>query len=174
MGFRFTPPLYQLNQGKNNAQYGPQPDYDGYAVTAADPATITLLAANTETPTATWVAGGALAVGEKLFGPGIPDNVGVVSGGTLALPASTGSGTINVSQFLNLPSAVTAYAIPAANVPNGPTKALYVTGAGNVQVLLPCGATALLSNVPAGWLIPISVLAVFATNTTATGIYALY
>lgn len=69
------------------------------------------------------------------------------------------------------------YAVTPAdstNLPNGRTRALFVTGAGNVNVTLPSGATAVLTSVPANTLIPIEVSQVFATSTTATGIFALY
>ncbi len=62
----------------------------------------------------------------------------------------------------------------STNLANGKTRALYITGAGNVNVTLPSGATAVLTSVPAGTLIPIEVSQVFSTSTTATGIFALY
>lgn len=57
---------------------------------------------------------------------------------------------------------------------NGPTRGLFVTGAGNVNVTLVSGATAVLTSVPANTLIPIQVSQVQNTSTTATGIFALY
>lgn len=58
---------------------------------------------------------------------------------------------------------------------NGITRALFVTGTGNVAVTLADGTTtAVLTGVPANTLIPISVKIVASTSTTATGIYALY
>jgi hypothetical protein len=54
------------------------------------------------------------------------------------------------------------------------TKALYVTGAGNINVQLAGGGTAVLTGLVAGQILPIAVTRVLATSTTATGIKALY
>ncbi len=54
------------------------------------------------------------------------------------------------------------------------TKALRVTGAGNVAVNLAGGGTATLTGLVAGQILPIAVTRVLATSTTATGIQALY
>jgi hypothetical protein len=54
------------------------------------------------------------------------------------------------------------------------TKALYVTGAGNVNCNLVGGGTAVLTGLAAGQLLPIAVTRVLSTSTTATGILALY
>lgn len=69
------------------------------------------------------------------------------------------------------------YAVTASDsvdLPNGPCKAIYVTGAGNVNVNLLGGGTATLTSMVAGQILPISVTRVLSTSTTATGIYALY
>lgn len=55
-----------------------------------------------------------------------------------------------------------------------PTNGLYVGGTGNVSVLMAGGQTTLFSAVPAGVTLPISVLRVNSTNTTATLIIALW
>lgn len=57
---------------------------------------------------------------------------------------------------------------------NGPTAGLYVTGAGNVNVQLAGGGTAVLTSLAAGQLLPVAVTRVLSTSTTATGIFALY
>ena len=62
----------------------------------------------------------------------------------------------------------------ANDLPNGPTRAIYVTGAGNVAVNLNGGGTATLTGLSAGQLLMISASRVLATGTTATGISALY
>ena len=80
------------------------------------------------------------------------------------------------------------YAVTPADgtdLPNGPCKAIYVTGAGNVNVQLvngnPTGAnasigvgTAVLTSLVAGQILPIAVSRILSTSTTATGIFALY
>ena len=69
------------------------------------------------------------------------------------------------------------YAVTAsdsADLPNGPCKALYVTGAGNVNVNLVGGGTAVLTGLSAGQIIEVAAQRVLATSTTATGIFALY
>ena len=55
-----------------------------------------------------------------------------------------------------------------------PCGSLAVTGAGNVAVNLASGGTALLSGLSAGQTVVVVVSRVLATNTTATGIFALY
>lgn len=49
------------------------------------------------------------------------------------------------------------------------TRALYIGGAGNVQVQLKDGSTVLFSGMGAGWH-PVRVARVMATNTTASDI----
>lgn len=56
---------------------------------------------------------------------------------------------------------------------NLPCEALYVGGAGDVEVITKSGTTTLFKAVPVGTLIPIGVSRVRATNTTATYILAL-
>ena len=55
-----------------------------------------------------------------------------------------------------------------------PTKAIKVTGAGNVSVQLFGGGTAVLTGLVAGQLLMIAVTRILATGTTATGVLALY
>lgn len=54
------------------------------------------------------------------------------------------------------------------------TRALYVGGAGNVEVVMQGGETVVFSAVPVGAVLPIRVKQVKATGTTATLILALY
>lgn len=61
-----------------------------------------------------------------------------------------------------------------AALERGVTRALWVGGAGNINVTFESGETVLLSGVVAGSLLPISVSHVLATSTTATSIVALY
>ena len=53
------------------------------------------------------------------------------------------------------------------------TRALYVGGAGDVQVTLLSGATLTFSNVNAGTFLPIRAVRVLATGTTASAIVGL-
>jgi hypothetical protein len=62
----------------------------------------------------------------------------------------------------------------SAALPNGPTNAIYVVGAGNVAVRLADGGSAVLTGLSAGQTLEIAVTQVLATGTTATGISALY
>ena len=61
-----------------------------------------------------------------------------------------------------------------AAVPGQVVVGVAVTGAGNVNVDLPNGGTAVLTGLAAGQMVDIAVKRVRATSTTATGIYALY
>lgn len=59
--------------------------------------------------------------------------------------------------------------------PDGGTcRGLYITGAGNVNVNLLGGGTAVLTGLSAGQYVVVGVTRVLATSTTATGIQALY
>lgn len=53
------------------------------------------------------------------------------------------------------------------------TRALYIGGAGDVNVITAAGDTVLFSAVPAGFVLPIQVQSVKSTSTTATLIVAL-
>lgn len=55
-----------------------------------------------------------------------------------------------------------------------PTRGLYVGGAGNVKVEMSLGNVVTFSSVAAGTLLPIQVVKVYSTDTTATNIVALY
>ena len=51
---------------------------------------------------------------------------------------------------------------------------VYVGNSGNVQVTTAQGDTVVFSGVQGGSVIPVQVIRVWATNTTATGIVAIY
>ena len=57
---------------------------------------------------------------------------------------------------------------------SGTARALYIGGAGNVNVIMPDGTTVLFSGLSAGTILPVRVRRVMATSTTATMIVALY
>lgn len=63
--------------------------------------------------------------------------------------------------------------LPFGNAQTG-TRAIKVTGPGNVSVNLLGGGTAVLTGLVAGQTLNISVTRILATGTTATGIFALY
>ena len=53
-------------------------------------------------------------------------------------------------------------------------QAIYVTGAGNVSVVLDAAGNTAVITAAANSLIPIAVTQIKATSTTATGVYALF
>jgi hypothetical protein len=57
---------------------------------------------------------------------------------------------------------------------NGPCFAINVTSAGNVNVNLAGGGTAVLTGLSAGQTVRINASRILTTSTTATGINALY
>lgn len=61
-----------------------------------------------------------------------------------------------------------------SDLPGGACVALYITGAGNVNVQLVGGGTAVLTSLSAGQYVIAGVTRVLSTSTTATGIFALY
>lgn len=62
----------------------------------------------------------------------------------------------------------------STDLPSGPCRGVYVTGAGNVNVNLAGGGTAVLTGLSAGQIVDINATRILATSTTATGVYALY
>jgi hypothetical protein len=69
----------------------------------------------------------------------------------------------------------------ANDLATAPTRGLYVGGTGNVAVIMAAdntsggaGTAVTFSGVAAGTVLPIRVRRVMSTNTTATGIVALY
>ena len=51
---------------------------------------------------------------------------------------------------------------------------IYVGVGGNVRVLTAQGDDVVFANVPSGFVVPVQVLRVFSTNTTATTMLAIY
>ena len=62
----------------------------------------------------------------------------------------------------------------STDLPSGICHAIYVTGAGNVNVNLAGGGTAVLTGLTAGQIVRVAASRILATSTTATGIFALY
>ena len=62
----------------------------------------------------------------------------------------------------------------ANNLPVLGARGLWVGGAGNIAVMTAQQDTVTFNNVPAGFLLPVSVHRVMATGTTATNLVALY
>ena len=62
----------------------------------------------------------------------------------------------------------------STDLTGGPCDAIYVTGAGNVNVNLATGGTAVLTGLSAGQIVRVNASRILATSTTATGIFALY
>lgn len=67
-----------------------------------------------------------------------------------------------------------SYAVSSGTVAYEAATAIYVTGAGNVNVQLAGGGTAVLTGLSAGQILRINVARILSTSTTATGIFALY
>ena len=62
----------------------------------------------------------------------------------------------------------------ASALTDGPTRAVYVGGTGDLNVTFRDGTTLLLSAVQAGTVLPIQVTHILSASTTATLIVALY
>ena len=75
----------------------------------------------------------------------------------------------NVSDPAKYGQAVT----PSDSTTLTPTRALYVGGTGDVAVVMADGVTLTFTAVPAG-ILPVQVVKVLATGTTATNIVALW
>lgn len=69
---------------------------------------------------------------------------------------------------------VAVTASDSVDLPNGACEAIYVTGAGNVNVNLAGGGTAVLTTLSAGQVVYCRASRILSTSTTATGIFALY
>ena len=86
------------------------------------------------------------------------------------------------SQKLQVARAASVTPSNTENIPNIATAdgsgnrgcVLYVGGAGNLRVLTVGGDDVTFTGVQAGTFLPVHVLRVFSTNTTATGIVALW
>ena len=55
-----------------------------------------------------------------------------------------------------------------------PTRGIYVGASGDLKVTFVSGGTVTLVGVPAGMLLPIQVIRVYATGTTASSLVALF
>jgi hypothetical protein len=55
-----------------------------------------------------------------------------------------------------------------------PTRGLYIGGAGNIKVDMALGNTVTFNGLLAGTVLPVQVVKVYSTDTTATDIVALY
>lgn len=83
----------------------------------------------------------------------------------------------NYSLATQQPSEFQGVAVTPADgsdLPAGACTAIRVTGAGNVNVNLAGGGTAVLTSLSAGQTVRVNVSRILATSTTATGIFALY
>jgi hypothetical protein len=88
----------------------------------------------------------------------------------------TTPGTTNGVQLKNS-SAVGAAAVTPSDTTDlttAPTKGLYIGGSGNVKVDMSDGTTVTFTDLAAGVIHPISCKRVYATDTTATLILAVY
>ena len=63
---------------------------------------------------------------------------------------------------------------PSDSTDLGAVRALFVGGAGDISVLAQDDASPVVLTVPAGIILPIFASKVYATNTTATNIVAMY
>lgn len=84
--------------------------------------------------------------------------------------AGTGASSLDRMQF----NAFAVTTNDATDLPQGTCDGLQVTGAGNVNVNLEGGGTAVLTGLSAGQIVRGAFTRVLTTSTTATGISALY
>lgn len=84
----------------------------------------------------------------------------------------------STTSYRNADATVSAYDARAITPSNStdilPTRGLYVGGAGNVTVDMALGTPMTFVGVQGGTILPIQVTRIYATNTTATSIVALY
>lgn len=76
----------------------------------------------------------------------------------------------NYAQAITKSDATNIATVGAAS----PVRGIYVGGTGNLVAVFPNGETATFSGIPAGTILPITVIRVNSTNTTATNMLALY
>lgn len=81
---------------------------------------------------------------------------------------SSRAAAVTPSDTLNIPS------ISSQDGSGNNGCVLYVGGIGNVKVMTAGGDTVLFSNIQGGTFLPVQVKRVYATDTTATGIIALW
>lgn len=99
------------------------------------------------------------------------------------MPADTRSlnNSGNTAPCQNAEVAVQSDTVNLATLASGGTssksycyRALYVSGAGDVKVVTVGGSTITFSAVPAGTVLPVAVIRVFSTGTTATGLVGMW
>ena len=61
-----------------------------------------------------------------------------------------------------------------SDLPDGPSMAVYIGGAGNLKVTTLKGDTLVISGLLAGCVYPFRVSRIWSTSTTATNIIAMY
>lgn len=82
-------------------------------------------------------------------------------------------GAVNSAAVASNAAAITP--ADGADLPNAALKGIWVGGAGNVRVdMVGSGTSIIFNGVPAGTLLRIRAKRVYATNTTATNMIALY
>jgi hypothetical protein len=91
----------------------------------------------------------------------------------MAIKSSPTIGGPFVKVLVCTPSAVTQYG-RQASPPNEDICAVWVGGAGNLNIVDQDGNTSLILAVPAGTFLPISPFQILAASTTATSILLMY
>lgn len=79
--------------------------------------------------------------------------------------------------YRSLGTAIDAKAVTPSDtidLPDGPSRALYIGGSGNVSIITGGGSVATFVGLTAGQMLPIEVVRVRATGTTATSLLAIY
>jgi hypothetical protein len=84
------------------------------------------------------------------------------------------SNFINNRQYGSAVDAKPVTPSDTVNLPNGPCRAIYVGGAGNLQIITAGGSTATFVGLAAGTVLPMGAVRVLSTSTTATNLLALY
>lgn len=77
-------------------------------------------------------------------------------------------------QIAAINQAVAVIPDPAFNFPRGLTRAIYVGTGGDVNAVFQDGSTALFSSVPSGTWLPLALMRVNDSGTTAQNILALF
>jgi hypothetical protein len=93
----------------------------------------------------------------------------------VAHPTATAVGGLNAKPRSNDFDGLPVTPADATTLPNGRCRGVYVTGTtGDIAGTTPSGATVVLTGVPINTIVMIELTIIAATNTTATGILALY
>lgn len=85
----------------------------------------------------------------------------------MAAPYTSADATVSARRAAAITTSDTA-------VSDDPTRAIYVGNSGSLKVDMVSGGTVTFSNLTAGTLLPIQVVRVYATGTTATLLIGLY